>query len=71
MKKAPKKLNGKKSLLQTSGPRIDPQFRHNAGPLIKGYMETYNMSRKQAIRAAIKDLQRDTIVKDLFGGPKK
>ena len=62
MKKAPKKPNGKKSLLQASGPRIDPQFRHLADPLIKGYMDQ-GMTRKDAIRKIIKHLQENTIMK--------
>ena len=63
MKTVPKKPNGKKSLLVASGPRIDPQFRHLADPLIKSYMDTYGMTKKQAIREVIKGLQQDTIIK--------
>jgi hypothetical protein len=66
MKTAPKAPKKRKSLIE-AGVRIDPQFRHLAGPLADRLQEMAKpyggMSRAEALRQAIKSLQEDTIIK--------
>lgn len=65
MKKAPSKPKAK-SLIQ-AGVRIDPQYRHLAPSLadkLQDMAKPYGgMSRNDALKEAIKQLQKDTMLK--------
>jgi uncharacterized protein YaaW (UPF0174 family) len=71
MKNVPKKPEGKKSLLKVAGPRIGQQHRQYAGNMIKRFMKHYGFTKKEATRAVVKELQKDTIIEELFGGPNR
>jgi hypothetical protein len=66
VKKAPSTPKKRKSLIQ-AGVRIDPQYRHLAPSLADKLQEMAKpyggMSRGDALKEAIKQLQQDTIVK--------
>jgi gamma-glutamyltranspeptidase len=69
MKTAPKAPKKRKSLIQ-AGVRIDPQYRHLAPGIADALQEMAKpyggMSRSDALREAIKQLQQDTIVKKYY-----
>jgi gamma-glutamyltranspeptidase len=69
MKKTPSKPKKRKSLIE-AGVRIDPQYRHLVPGIADSLQEMAKpyggMSRGDAIREAIKQLQQDTIVKKYY-----